>query len=53
MHDYFDQVAMDAAQERTYQLRRLDPILLYGELVPLGGGKLYLRVHHIQKDEPY
>ncbi|MBW1917573.1 MAG: hypothetical protein JRI57_06070 [Deltaproteobacteria bacterium] len=53
MHDYFDRVAMDSAQERTYQLHRLDPIILYGELVPLGGRQLYLRVHHIQKDEPY
>ncbi|MFP3868483.1 MAG: hypothetical protein ACLFUU_10010 [Desulfobacteraceae bacterium] len=53
MRDYFDRAAMDAAQQRTYQLHRLDAIILYGELVPLGGGQHYLRVHHIQKDEPY
>ncbi|OPX20669.1 MAG: hypothetical protein BZ151_02670 [Desulfobacca sp. 4484_104] len=52
MQNYFDRAAMDEAQQRAYQLRRMDPIILYGELVPLGGRQVYLRVHHIQQDEP-
>lgn len=53
MRGYYDRAAMDHLQRINYQLKRLDPIILYGELVPLGGRQVYLRVHHIQKDEPY
>jgi hypothetical protein len=53
MHGYFDRVVMDEEQQRSYKLSRLDRILLYGELAPLGGGLLYLRVHRLEKlEEP-
>lgn len=53
MQDYFDRAAMDETQRQTYQLHRLDPIIIYGELVSLGGRQLYLRVHHVQKEIPH
>ncbi len=51
MKGFFDLVAMDPSQKKAYfKLQRLDHILIYGELAPLGPG-LYLRVHHIAKIE--
>jgi len=50
MQGYFDKVVMDGSQQREFDLKRLDPIILYGEVVPLGGKQVYLRVHHIAKD---
>jgi hypothetical protein len=48
MHGYYDLAAMTPEQEKLYQLKRLDPILIYGEMLPLKPG-LYLQVHHIAK----
>jgi len=49
MKGYFDLAAMDPTQKKAYpKLKRLDHIMIYGELAPLGPG-LYLRVHHIDK----
>ena len=53
METYFDRIAMDKDQRRSSGVQRLDPIMLYGELAPLGGGLLYLRLHRLEKlEEP-
>ncbi len=49
MQAYFDRVVMDKEQRRLYKLNRLDHILIYGELAPMAGGLLYLRMHRLQK----
>ena len=51
MRGYFDRVVMDEDQERSYKLSRLDHIMLYGELAPMGAGLLYLRLHRLEKLE--
>ncbi len=51
MREYFDRVAIDREQRRFYKFQRLDPVLIYGELAPMGKGLLYLRVHRMQKLE--
>jgi hypothetical protein len=45
---YFDLAAMTPEQADQYKLKRLEPIMLYGELARLGTG-LYLQVFHIEK----
>jgi len=53
MRTYFDRVVMDQEQRRSYDLDRLDHVMLYGELAPMGGGLLYLRLHRLEKlEEP-
>jgi hypothetical protein len=44
---YYDLAAVTPEQADTYKLKRLDPIMLYGELSRLGPG-LYLQVFHIE-----
>jgi hypothetical protein len=52
MTGYYDLAAMSPAQAEKYKLKRLDHILVYGELSRLGRG-VFLQVHHIEKiDEP-
>ena len=51
MRGYFDRLAMSSKQGREYKLKRLDPVMVYGEFVPMGGGAYYLRVHKIEKIE--
>ncbi len=51
MQEYFDRVAMDQEQRRSYRLNRLDLVMIFGELAPMGGGLLYLRVHRLEKLE--
>lgn len=48
MAGYYDLAALSPKQEKLYTLKRLEPILIYGELSPLRPG-LFLRVHHIEK----
>lgn len=50
MKGYFDLAAMDEAQLHLFKLKRLDHMMIYGELSSLAPG-LYLRVHHIEKIE--
>jgi len=45
---YYDLAAVTPEQAEQYQLKRLDPVLLYGELSSLGPG-LFLQVFHIEK----
>ena len=47
---YFDLAALTPEQADRYKLKRLDPVMLYGELTRLGSG-LYLQVFHIEKIE--
>jgi hypothetical protein len=45
---YFDLAALTPEQADQYKLKRLDQVLLYGELARLGPG-IFLQVHHIEK----
>jgi hypothetical protein len=45
---YYDLAAITPELADKYKLQRLDPVLLYGELSPLGRG-LFLQVFHIEK----
>jgi hypothetical protein len=49
MQGYYDRLVMTYAQRESYDLKRLDPIMIYGELANLGGGLLYLQVHRIDR----
>ncbi len=40
---------MSHAQRLEFNPKRLDPLIIYGELVPMGGSKLYLQVHHLER----
>jgi hypothetical protein len=52
MTGYYDLAAMSPEQAKQYKLKRLDHILVYGELSRLGRG-VFLQVHHLEKiDEP-
>ena len=48
MKGYYDLAALDASRLDMYKLKRLEPIMLYGEISSLGTG-LYLHVHHIEE----
>ncbi len=51
MEGYYDLAAMSPEQEEKYKnIKRMDPVLLYGELSPLKPG-VYFQVHHIEKIE--
>lgn len=50
MQGYFDLAALDPSLLKDYKPRRLDHIMIYGELASLGPG-LYLRVHRIERIE--
>ena len=51
MEGYYDRAAMSPEQEEQYKdIKRLDPILIYGELSPLRPG-VFLQVHHLEKIE--
>jgi hypothetical protein len=50
MTGYYDLAALSPEQAQQYHLTRMEPIVIYGELSPLGQG-LYLRVHHLEKIE--
>ena len=45
---YYDLAAITPEQADRYKFKRLDPVMLYGELARLGQG-LYLQVFHIEK----
>ena len=46
---YYDRGAMSFRQRLDFNLKRLDPIIIYGELVSMGGSKFYLLVHHLER----
>jgi hypothetical protein len=50
MKGYYDLAALAPDQRKLYSLKRLDHIMVYGELASLGSG-LYLHVHHMEKIE--
>jgi hypothetical protein len=50
MQGYFDLAALDPSLVKPKETRRLDHIMIYGELASLGPG-LYLRVHRIERIE--
>jgi hypothetical protein len=45
---YYDLAAMDASRLKLFQPKRLEPILVYGQLSSLGQG-CYLHVHHLER----
>lgn len=51
MRGYFDLAAMSYEQRRQFQPKRLDLFRLYGEMVPLGGGRLYFQTHSLEPVE--
>jgi hypothetical protein len=50
LRGYYDLAALDPSLVKVKQPRRLDHIMIYGELASLGPG-LYLRVHRIERIE--
>lgn len=50
LQGYYDLAALDPSLVKPNQPRRLDHIMIYGELASLGPG-LYLRVHRIERIE--
>jgi len=49
MHGYFDLAVMSPAQRRQFQPKRLEHLVLFGELVPMGGSRLYLQTHYLER----
>jgi len=49
LRDYYDLLIMTPAQKERYSPKRLDHIMVFGELAPLSPGRLYLRLHHLEK----
>jgi hypothetical protein len=49
MTGYFDRGVMSQAQSLEFKPQRLDHLIIYGELVPMGGNKFYLLVHHLER----
>lgn len=49
MRGYFDRAVMSREQRQEFKPQRLDHLIIYGELVPMGGSKLYLLVHHLER----
>lgn len=49
LRGYFDLATMSAEQRRQFAPKRLEPLILFGELVNLGGGRLYLQTHHLER----
>lgn len=56
MRGYYDLLALTREQKRDWRLKRLEHVRIYGELTPLGLGRLYLKAHQVdrldQKDGP-
>ena len=48
LRGYYDLAALDESRLHLFKLKRLDPILIYGELSSLGPG-FYLHAHHLEK----
>ena len=48
MKGYYDLAALDTSRLHLYRPKRLEPLLLYGQISSLGQG-LYLHVHHLEK----
>lgn len=51
MRGYFDLMAVDREQRPAFRVKRLDRVLVYGELAKMGGGLLYVRVHRLENLE--
>lgn len=49
MTGYYDRGVMSQAQSLEFKPQRLDNFIIYGELVSMGGSKLYLLVHHLER----
>jgi hypothetical protein len=48
MKGYYDLAALDQSRLPLYQMHRLEPIMIYGQLSSLGPG-YYLQVHHLER----
>ena len=48
MKGYYDRGAMSHMQRLQFDPKRLDHLIIYGEMVPMGGSKLYLLVHRLE-----
>jgi hypothetical protein len=52
MQGYYDRAAMSNLQRLQFGPKRLDHLIIYGEMVRLGGSTLYLLVHHLERVQP-
>jgi hypothetical protein len=48
MRGYYNRLALTRSQKGRWDLKRLEPVRVFGQLAPLGFGTLYLQVHHIE-----
>jgi hypothetical protein len=51
MRGYYNRLALTRIQKGQWDLKRLEPVRVFGQLAPLGFGTLYLQVHHIERLE--
>lgn len=51
MKGYFDRLAMTPEQRRGYRLKRLERLVIYGEMASLGASLPFLQVHRIERVE--
>jgi len=49
MKGYYDRGAMSYRQRLQFNPKRLDHLIIFGEMVPMGGSKLYLLVHCLER----
>ncbi len=52
MQGYYDRLAMDREQRERLKLKRLDRLMIYGEVTSMGPGLTYLRLHRVEELEP-
>jgi len=52
MRGYFDRLALTREQQREWRLKLLEHVRIYGELNPLGLGRLYLKAHQVDRLDP-
>jgi hypothetical protein len=51
MQGSYDRLALDHEQQERLKLKRLAPLLIYGEVAPMGLGLTYVRVHRVDQVE--
>jgi hypothetical protein len=52
MQGYYDRAAMSHLQRLQFNPKRLDHLIIYGEMVRMGGSTIYLLVHHLERVQP-
>lgn len=52
MQGFYDRLALDGELQGRLKLKRLDRLLIFGEVAPMGPGLTYVRLHRVEKLEP-